>query len=146
MFRKIKNENNYSRFKTINMLNKRFFPVALGVFMIASLLTTASENPAKTKTVNMPDDVKAIIEKSCFGCHNTDSKNDKAKEKLDLKTLDSLETTKIIHAYKEIGKVLDENEMPPEKFLEKFPDKKLTDDEKKILMDWANNEIKTLMQ
>ena len=72
------------------MLNKRIFPFALVVFLFATLLSTASENPTETKAVNMPDDVKAIIEKSCFGCHNTDSKNDKAKEKLDLKTIDEL--------------------------------------------------------
>jgi hypothetical protein len=36
--------------------------------------------------------------------------------------------------------------MPPAKFLEKFPDKKLTDAEKKKLMDWAKNEAKSLMK
>jgi uncharacterized membrane protein len=94
----------------------------------------------------MPDDVKAIIEKSCFGCHNTDSKNDKAKEKLDLKTFDSLTKNKMIASLKEITETIEENEMPPAKFLEKNPDKKLTDAEKKILMDWANSEAKALMQ
>jgi uncharacterized membrane protein len=94
----------------------------------------------------MPDDVKAIIEKSCFGCHNTDSKNDKAKEKLDLKTLGDLDTRKMIHALKEINEVVEENEMPPEKFLAKFPDKKLTDGEKKTLMDWADKQAKSLMK
>jgi uncharacterized membrane protein len=111
-----------------------------------SVTISASDANANAKAVNMPDDVKAIIEKSCFGCHNTDSKNDKAKEKLDLKTIDSLDKTKMIHALKEIGEVVEEDEMPPAKFLEKFPDKKLTDAEKKTLMDWANNEAKALMQ
>ncbi|HSO85172.1 MAG TPA: heme-binding domain-containing protein [Draconibacterium sp.] len=128
------------------MRNKRFFPIVLIVFLFASFLATAAENPTESKTVKMPDDVKAIIEKSCFGCHNTDSKNDKAKEKLDLKTIDSLTNPKMISALKEIAEVIDENEMPPAKFLEKFPDKKLTDAEKKTLMDWANNEAKSLMK
>ncbi|HSH18954.1 MAG TPA: heme-binding domain-containing protein [Draconibacterium sp.] len=128
------------------MLNKRIYSIFLAVFMVAALFTTASENPTEAKAVTMPDDVKAVIEKSCFGCHNTDSKNDKAKEKLDLKTLDNLTTPKMIHALKEIGEVVEEDEMPPAKFLEKFPDKKLTDAEKKLLMDWANKEAKALMQ
>ena len=128
------------------MLNKSFFPIALMVFLFASILATASENPVKSKPVDMPDNVKAIIEKSCFGCHNTDSKNDKAKEKLDLKTLGDLETPKMIHAFKEINEVLGENEMPPAKFLEKFPDKALTEVEKKTLMDWANSQAKGLMK
>ncbi len=128
------------------MLNKRIFPVTLMVFLFATMLATATENPVKAKAVDMPDNVKAIIEKSCFGCHNTDSKNDKAKDKLDLKTLGDLDTPKMIHALKEISEVVEENDMPPAKFLEKFPDKKLTDVEKKILMDWADNQAKSLMK
>ena len=128
------------------MRNKSIFPVAMIVLLFVSFWASAAKNPTEAKTVNMPDDVKAIIENKCFGCHNTDSKNDKAKEKLDLKTMDSLETTKIIRAYKEIHKVVDENDMPPEKFLERFPDKKLSDDEKKILMDWADSQLKSLIQ
>jgi hypothetical protein len=125
---------------------KKFFPLILIVFVFASFSTFAAEKPQPLKPVNMPDDVKAIIENKCFGCHNTDSKNDKAKEKLDLKTIDSLTSPKMISALKEIAEVVDENEMPPAKFLEKFPDKKLTDAEKKTLMDWANNEAKSLMK
>jgi uncharacterized membrane protein len=128
------------------MRNKRFFPILLVVFLFASFLASATVIPTKTKAVNMPDDVKAIIENKCFGCHNTDSKNDKAKEKLDLKTIDSLTSPKMISALKDIAEVIDENEMPPAKFLEKYPDKKLTDAERKTLMDWANKEAKALMQ
>lgn len=128
-------------------MNKRNLTSAvLIVFMFASFVAFSAENKNISKAITTPDNVKAIIEKSCFGCHNTDSKNDKAKEKLDLKTIDSLETSKMIHALKEINETLGKDEMPPAKFLERFPDKKLTDDEKKILMDWANNEAKALMK
>ncbi len=128
------------------MCKKSICSFVLILFMFMSVTISASDANSNAKAVNMPDDVKAIIEKSCFGCHNTDSKNDKAKEKLDLKTIDSLDKTKMIHALKEIVEVVEEDEMPPAKFLEKFPDKKLTDAEKKTLMDWANNEAKALMQ
>ena len=52
----------------------------------------------------------------------------------------------MIASYKHIAEVIEENEMPPAKFLEKNPGKKLTDAEKKTLMNWANNEAKALMQ
>jgi cytochrome c553 len=121
-----------------------------GVFMIAVLFffTTYSVNATVTqagsKAPAMPDNVKAIIEKSCIGCHNTDSKNDDAKEDLDFKKFDTLSKQQMIHALKEIGEALEENEMPPAKFLEKYPEKKLTDAEKKELLDWANSESKSL--
>jgi hypothetical protein len=130
----------------MTMIRKKHFILgALTMFLSIGLLN-ASVNPTETKTPAVPDNVKAIIEKSCFGCHNTDSKNDKAKEKLDLKTFDALGKKEMIHALGEIAETVEENEMPPAKFLEKFPDKKLTDAEKKILIDWANNEGKALMK
>lgn len=125
---------------------KSIISLVLVVLLFASVSVSASEKPQPLKPVNMPDDIKSIIDKSCFGCHNTDSKNDKAKEKLDLKTIDSLDKSKMIHALKEIAEVVEENDMPPAKFLEKFPDKKLTDAEKKKLMDWANSEAKAMMK
>jgi len=128
------------------MRNKRNFMFVLVVFMFASFMVSASENPAESKALKMPDNVKAIIDKSCFGCHNTESKNDKAKEKLNLSTFDTLTKNKMIAGYKGMAETVEENEMPPAKFLEKYPDKKLTDAEKKILIDWANKESKALMQ
>lgn len=125
---------------------KSFFSVVLIVLLFTSVSASAGDKPQPLKPVNMPDDVKTLIDKSCFGCHNTDSKNDKAKEKLDLKTIDSLDKTKMIHALKKISETLEEGEMPPAKFLEKFPDKALTDAEKKTLMSWAKNEAKSLMK
>lgn len=124
------------------MIRKSLF----SIFILISMVAFSAENPSETKAVKMPDDVKAIIDKSCFGCHNNDSKNDKAKEKLNLSTFDSLTKNKMIAGLKEIAEVVEENEMPPAKFLEKYPDKKLTDAEKQVLMNWANNEAKGLMK
>ncbi len=124
------------------MIRKSLF----SVFMLISMVAFSAENPSETKAVKMPDNVKAVIDKSCFGCHNSDSQNDKAKDKLNFSTFDSLAKNKMIASYKNMAETLEENEMPPAKFLEKYPDKKLTDAEKKILIDWANNEAKGLMK
>jgi mono/diheme cytochrome c family protein len=94
----------------------------------------------------MPDNVKAIIDKSCFGCHNTDSQNLKSKEKLDFKTLDTLSNTDKTSKLNNIAEMLRKGEMPPKKFLEKFPDKKLTPDEQKAITKWVKVEIKNLMK
>lgn len=128
------------------MIRRKHFVITLFAMFLSAGLLNASVNPTETKAPAMPDNVKALIEKSCFGCHNTDSKNDKAKEKLDLKTFNALGKKEMIHALGEIAETVEENEMPPAKFLEKFPDKKLTDAEKKILIDWAKSEGKALMK
>ncbi|WP_346857536.1 heme-binding domain-containing protein [uncultured Draconibacterium sp.] len=115
----------------------------VGLFMIV-LVAKGDNEP--TKTATMPDDVKAVIEKSCFGCHNTDSRNEDAKKELDFKKLDELSTIKKIGTYKEIGETLEKGEMPPKKFLERFPDKQISDDEKKLLMDWSKKEAEALVK
>lgn len=127
-------------------MNKKSVLMFAVVLLFSTYSVNASGIPTGSKTPAMPNNVKAIIEKSCIGCHNTDSKNDKAKEALDLKTMESLSKQKMIHALKEIGETVEENEMPPAKFLEKNPDKKLTDAEKKILLEWAKSEAKSLMK
>lgn len=117
----------------------------LGIFSL-SVMANDSNKTESYPPATMPDDVKAVIQNKCFGCHNTDSKNDKAKEDLDFKTFDELSKIKQISSYKKISEVLEENEMPPKKFLDHYPDKKLTEDEKKMLMKWAKAEAEKLVK
>jgi len=117
----------------------------IGLFSLTALANDGKK-PAKYHQARMTDEVKAIIENKCFGCHNTDSKNDKAKEDLDFKTFDDLSTMKKISAYKKIGEVVEEKEMPPKKFLDRYPDKDLTEAESKALMDWAKKEAESLVK
>jgi hypothetical protein len=95
--------------------------------------------------LGMPENVKAAIDKSCFGCHNTASQNAKSKEKLDFSTLNTLSKAVQIAKYKEISKTIQNGEMPPKRFLENNPDKKLTAEEIKLVTKWADKEVKKLM-
>ena len=120
---------------------------SIGIFLLfVSSLLLANEKPTKNEATKFPENVKTIIDKSCFDCHNTDSRNEDAKEELDFKKFDKLSVMKKISAYKHIGEVLEENEMPPKKFLEKRPEKKLTDEEKEVLITWAKKEAEALVK
>ena len=122
------------------MRKKLILPCLLTLFVFSAIVTSAGNNTANDENTKLPEKVQVVVDKSCFGCHNTGSKNDDAKEKLDFKKLDGLSLIKKVSAYKNIEEALEENEMPPKKFLERRPEKKLTDAEKKILMDWAKAE------
>ncbi|HKJ79572.1 MAG TPA: heme-binding domain-containing protein [Prolixibacteraceae bacterium] len=124
------------------------FHLILSFFIstILSVSVIASENPDDKKfKTNMPDDVRAVVEKSCFGCHNSDSRNEDAKEELDFKNLNSLKTFKKIGTYRDIAEVLEEDEMPPKKFAEKYPERVPTEAEEKLLSDWVKNEAQKLV-
>jgi mono/diheme cytochrome c family protein len=125
--------------------------VLLPVFLIATvfsgilILNTSFRTVFDKSKTTMPKEVNAIIDQSCFGCHNTDSQNEDAREELDFKTLDDLQKVRKITKLKDIAKVVEEGDMPPKKFLEKRPEKKLTEEQIKILTEWAEKEAKKLI-
>jgi hypothetical protein len=124
---------------------KRFF-VLFSVLILGIVFVSFTLSQSVPEAAQTPDNVKAAIDKSCFGCHNTASQNAKAKEKLDFSTLSTLPKAGQIGKYRGIGETIQNGEMPPKKFLENNPDKKLTAEESKLLIKWAEGEVKNLMK
>lgn len=122
----------------------------VAVFVIStafnSIQSNTSQNPTPEEGFAIPDDVNQIFEKSCFGCHNVEASSDKAKKKLLIDELSGLSKAKLVGKLGDIGEAVAENEMPPEKFLNKYPDKALTADEAKRLKDWAEETVNGLMK
>lgn len=127
--------------KKLNLLTS----LLLAILMSSSMLLADEKPESKEIPMKMPENVKAVVDNSCFGCHNTDSRNDDAKKELDFKTMHQLSDIKKLGILKDIGEVIEENEMPPEKFLKKRPEKELTDEQKQILIDWVKKESMALM-
>jgi len=125
-----------------------FISTAFISFQSSPILPKASlmENSGPEEGFVIPEDVNQIFEKSCFGCHNVESSSDKAKKKLLIDQLAELSKTKLVAKLDDIGEVVAENEMPPEKFLAKYPDKALTEDEANRLKNWANEAMEGLMK
>ena len=129
------------------MYKKNLFPgILVALMLVFAFGFKVSNNLSNSPATVTNEEVNAVIQNKCFGCHNTDSKNDKAKEKLDFKVLETLSGPDKVKAYRDIADVVKEEEMPPKKFLEKNPDKTLTKDEHKMLMNWAKDEAKNAMK
>jgi hypothetical protein len=128
------------------MKKKSLTSVLTVLFLFVAVSAMSTEKPTKKSPEQMPDNVKAIIDKSCFGCHNTNSKNEDAKESLDFKKITGLSDIKKISAYKNIGETVGDNDMPPKRFLKKYPDKALTDKEKQELIAWAKKEAEAIVK
>lgn len=116
---------------------------------VAAILQSNSRllNEAKIKAsgIDMPDDVKAVIDKSCYGCHHKDSRNEKGKAKLQWDNLDELSKAKQVATMEGIIDVLKEDAMPPKKFKENYPDNIPSKEEIDKLIDWANDQAKKIM-
>ncbi len=85
----------------------------------------------------VPNDVQEIINNSCYGCHNSDSKSKKGKMKLNFDKMSTMKIGKRVGKLNKIHGVVEENDMPPKKFLKKYPEKALNEEDSKKLASWA---------
>lgn len=121
---------------------KKFVLLPLLAFASLLLLQGVSEPQSEPVTLHyteeaLPDEVKAVVDKKCYGCHNANSKNEKGKAKLDWDALDKMKKSKRMAAMGEITEVLEKGEMPPKKFLENKPEAALSESELATLMAWS---------
>jgi len=106
-------------------------------FSLADKKTPQEEVKTATATYQVPDDVQQILDKSCVGCHSSDSKNLKAKSKLQFDEFADMKLHKQVGKLADIAEVVNEGDMPPKKFLSNNPDRELTYEEKVKLANWA---------
>ena len=92
-----------------------------------------------------PENVSAVFENSCFGCHGPESSNVKAKTKLNFSSWDEMSDAKKVGKIEKIAEVVKGGDMPPAKFLEKYPDRALNQEQKDIIAQWAAAETKKLL-
>jgi len=113
------------------------------LFLNFSLPNSNSKVVPDENALNMTEEVKTVIDESCYGCHHTDSKNDKGKKKLNFDSFGKeYSSIKSAGKFKEIANVIGDNDMPPSKYLEHNPEKALTKDQKTLLIKWATSEAK----
>ena len=119
------------------------------VFVFSQLTTVKNNSEHKAEQpdeIVFPENVKAVIDKSCFGCHSEDGRSDDAKDALRWDMLNEYDKEKLVSVLDEIIEVIEKEEMPPEKFLEKKPEAKPTEDEYAILLEWAEQEADKLFE
>jgi hypothetical protein len=103
---------------------------------------TTDESAAFT----VPTDVQKALDKACTGCHSNDASNAKAKMKWKVEDLSTMKTYKLAGKLSDMAKEINEDKMPPSKFVEKYPEHKLTNEEKTLLVNWATKESEKLAE
>lgn len=93
-----------------------------------------------------PDEISSILQTSCYDCHFTGSNAEKARNAMNFDTWDEYRATKKIGLLADISKVVKEQKMPPGKYLERKPEAKLSEEQVKLLSEWADAEAEKLMQ
>ena len=121
-----------------------FFTAIFSIILFGNFTTPKVESPqdSKAKLDAFPKEVAQVIEQKCYGSHNSESRNEDARKDLSFDKWPDLNALQKLSKSKDIHKEVSEEKMPPKKFLERFPDRKLTDKESKLLIDWASAELK----
>ncbi len=120
------------------------------VFILSAAFVTKStaenvEEVAQDKVgITLPDNVKEIVEAKCMNCHKPDARNEKAREKLQWEKVPKFNKEEQEHFIAELFEVLEEGKMPPARMVERNPEMKLSDEETKALLAWAEKEEKRL--
>lgn len=132
-------------------MNKFFGYFAAGTLAISAIMafTTVGEKEvvsisSDNYAIEIPEEVDAILQNYCYGCHNSESRNEKGRDKLSLDKLDDMPKGKLAAKLNKLAKEVEEGEMPPKKFLEKNPDKEPAKKDKKAVIKWAKATAKAL--
>ncbi|MEE4255941.1 MAG: heme-binding domain-containing protein [Bacteroidales bacterium] len=130
---------------------KKSILILLPVFAV--FLFIAAQQPvhqpqpvAEDIELGWPEDVMGILERSCFDCHTDELGSLKPKSKLNFSKWEEYKLSKKIGKLDDIIKEVDEKKMPPKKYLDDYPDRALSDEEIKLIKEWANAEADKLMQ
>jgi mono/diheme cytochrome c family protein len=120
--------------------------LALVVFVAAQNISTVSPQLPQDADAKWPEEVKAILDGTCYGCHTDDNGSEKSRNALNFSKWEDYKLTKKIGKLNDISEVLKEKKMPPKKYIEKFPDKALSDKQIGVITNWANAEANKLME
>jgi len=127
----------------------KLFNVRIWGIMATGILTNGIVHPSfipdSGYVYTVPEDVMVILEKSCFDCHTTESKKDKAKNKLNFSTWNELSKAKKVGKLNAICEEVENGDMPTEKYISYYPDSQLNDEQVSALCNWVDSEIENLM-
>ncbi len=94
----------------------------------------------------IPEEVTSILKSACYDCHTTEARNVEARTALNFEKWDDLRATKKIGLLGKINELVGEDKMPPAKYLQYNPEKKLTESQKQVILDWTTEESSVLME
>jgi len=103
--------------------------------------------PADIKpTPGFPEEIMKIIVNSCYDCHTGESQNQKAKNTLDFLKWNEYKTSKKVQLLNKIDEVIKKENMPPEKYLNRNPEKRLSEEQVGIITKWTEEEADKLLE
>jgi uncharacterized membrane protein len=144
------------------MSRRRIIIIILILFVVIQFIRPARNISAATSPGDIaqlypvPDDVRRILEKACNDCHSNHTNypwysniqpvgwwlqhhvND-GKEELNFSEFSTYTPKRQYHKLRETAEQVEKKEMPLDSYMWIHPEARLTDEERKVLTDWAKS-------
>jgi len=135
---------------------RRALLVGLGVLVAIQLVPVSRDNgPGTVDAVEAPPEVKALLRRACANCHTGATEwpwysrvapvswlvahdGHEGREHLDFATLPAAKPKRKAKLFGEIAEEVEEGGMPLRSYRWLHPEARLTDAERKVIVDWAN--------
>lgn len=139
----------------------RIKPLSVLSFLAAcaiaiQFLPVETSNPPVTGGINAPDEVRAILERSCFDCHSNETRwpwygriapvswlmahdVSEGREHLNFSEWNRLDPPEQAEAIHEVWEEVEEGEMPLWFYLPMHPEARLDDRDRMLLRSWATS-------
>lgn len=125
---------------------KTYFIFIISIISIGLMAFNDSEKspnhgssfPQDANTIDIPENVQAVLDRSCLPCHGAEG-SAKARVKWKYEKMSEYATSKLVSKYIKISEKVDEDKMPPAKDVRKHPERKLSPEEKILIKKWAEN-------
>jgi len=148
---------------------KKVLIVLLVAFIMIQFFQIDKVNPATNdgmdfiKIKNTPEPIANIIRNSCYDCHSNETKYpaysyiqpagwllkshiDEARLELNFSTFATYDSKRQIHKLEEASEYVEQKKMPLESYTLGHPDAKLTDEQRKQLVDYFRMVQKQIQQ
>ena len=137
---------------------KKLLPkILLGVVVLvlgAQLIRPAKTNPPVTGEIETSPEVKSLLKRACYDCHSNETTwpwytnvapvswlvidhVNEGRRELNFSEWAGYEPKRQAHKLDEVAKEIEAGDMPLSGYAPMHPEAKLTDAEKKTLIDWA---------
>ena len=133
----------------------------IAVLVILQFVPVERSNPPSSMEIPAPEKIKSILERSCFDCHSNSTRwpwysriapvswlisghVKEARQEFNLSTWDRYDVKKQAHILEKMAEEVREGKMPLKSYELLHPKSKLEDEEKKRLLEWADEQINEL--
>ncbi|MEN8202639.1 MAG: heme-binding domain-containing protein [Bacteroidota bacterium] len=116
------------------------FVIAGGLFILFQ-----ANRPDPELMSQIPEELSTLLVSSCYDCHTTGARSEDALKAVNFTDWEEYRVSKKVAVLGDICKVVEKEKMPPEKYLDRNPDKKLSDTQKKLICDWTKEAADKLL-